>query len=47
MRRSLAALAFLCTATAAAPDAVQPLTTWDGIYTEAQADRGEKLYADR
>ncbi|HVG56725.1 MAG TPA: cytochrome c [Vicinamibacterales bacterium] len=55
MRIWLAALAFLGTATvvAAHPDVTsvranaQQLTTWDGVYTTTQADRGEKLYADR
>jgi mono/diheme cytochrome c family protein len=25
----------------------QPLTTWDGVFTAAQASRGEKIYAER
>ena len=28
-------------------DAAQQLTIWDGVYTREQADRGEKIYADR
>ena len=28
-------------------DAAQQLTVWDGVYTREQADRGDKLYADR
>ena len=27
--------------------ALQQLTVWDGVYTREQAERGEKLYADR
>ena len=27
--------------------AVQQITVWDGVFTREQADRGEKLYADR
>ena len=27
--------------------AQQARTVWDGVYTQAQADRGEKLYAER
>lgn len=34
-------------ATAIVLAAFQQLTVWDGIYTNEQADRGEKLYADR
>ena len=26
---------------------LQPMSVWDGVYTNEQADRGEKLYADR
>ena len=44
MRIWLAALAFLGTATVTV---AQQLTTWDGVYTTAQADRGEKLYTER
>jgi len=28
-------------------DARQQLTVWDGVYTQAQSERGEKLYTDR
>ena len=27
--------------------AAQQVTVWDGVFTSEQADRGEKLYADR
>ena len=27
--------------------AAQQVTVWDGVFTREQADRGEKLYADR
>ena len=27
--------------------AAQQITVWDGVFTREQADRGEKLYADR
>ena len=55
--RSFAALAFVCMAALAAIACsvvsafrrtnAQQLTIWDGVYTRDQADRGEKLYADR
>ena len=35
------------TAIALALFAVQEITIWDGVFTREQADRGEKLYADR
>jgi S-disulfanyl-L-cysteine oxidoreductase SoxD len=35
------------TAAALALFAVQQITVWDGVFTREQADRGEKLYADR
>ena len=58
MRGSLAALAFsFVAAVAIAPaglalpspgfNATQQITTWDSVYTDGQADRGEKLYAER
>jgi quinoprotein glucose dehydrogenase len=27
--------------------ATQQITVWDGVYTREQAERGEKIYADR
>ena len=51
MRRLLAVLALLTAAVVVTPADVwtnaQQLTTWDGVYTDTQADRGEKLYAGR
>lgn len=49
MRHVLAALALLCTATGFVTESAgqQERTSWDGVYTNAQADRGETLYADR
>ena len=35
------------TAVALALFAAQQITVWDGVFTREQADRGEKLYADR
>ena len=34
-------------AIAAVLAAFQQLSVWDGVYSNQQADRGEKLYADR
>ena len=47
MRTSLAVVTLLCATTAATSHAARQLTTWDGVYTNAQADRGDTLYADR
>ena len=48
MRALFAALTLFLSATGlAAHGAAQQLTVWDGVYTNQQADRGEKLYVDR
>jgi len=46
MDRRLLAFAFVAAA-AIAIAAQTPRTVWDGLYTEEQAARGEKLYTDR
>jgi len=40
-------LAVFCLVAGAGLVAQTPRTVWDGIYTEEQAARGEKLYAER
>jgi mono/diheme cytochrome c family protein len=40
-------LACLSMAVAAVGAVAQSRTVWDGVYTEEQADRGAKLYAER
>jgi S-disulfanyl-L-cysteine oxidoreductase SoxD len=49
MRRSLVAFVpIACLAVAGLTAAAQPArTVWDGIYSEEQAVRGEKLYTER
>jgi mono/diheme cytochrome c family protein len=49
MRRLLVALVAIACLTAAGLRlaAQSPRTIWDGIYSEEQAARGEKLYAER
>jgi mono/diheme cytochrome c family protein len=42
-----AALAACMTANSTALIAQRPLSQWDGIYTEAQATRGETLYSQQ
>src|SRR5262245_24099083 len=42
-----AALAVCMTANGAGLIAQRPLSQWDGIYTEAQATRGETLYSQQ
>jgi len=46
MDRRLLAFAFVAAA-ALGIAAQTPRTVWDGLYTEEQAARGEKLYAER
>ena len=46
MDRKLLALALVASAGLGIA-AQTPRTVWDGLYTEEQAARGEKLYADR
>jgi len=47
-RRLLTPVVMVCLAAAVLRLAAQsPRTVWDGIYTEEQAARGEKVYAER
>jgi mono/diheme cytochrome c family protein len=45
-RRDATVLAWISVAVLAV-FAAQQVTVWDGVFTREQADRGEKLYADR
>ena len=44
---ALLAIAVLGVVGGAAVTGQQPRTVWDGVFTVAQANRGESLYADR
>jgi mono/diheme cytochrome c family protein len=48
MRRALLTIAIVAAAAAAAVSRAQETRTiWDGVYTDAQAKRGEELYFER